>query len=101
MEPQYFAIPICVRYIFKKYIEGTYIYICIYIFRIHICVTLLHTQPGVADRFLKDVKFSVMDLMKDPSAPVEGKVIFKCFSQKCIPYISILDGTVWRGTTIT
>jgi sphinganine-1-phosphate aldolase len=23
---------------------------------VHLCVTLLHTQPGVADKFIKDVK---------------------------------------------
>lgn len=41
---------------------------------IHICVTHIHTQQGVADRFLNDVKTSVADILKDPQAPIEGKM---------------------------
>ena len=26
---------------------------------IHLCCTMLHTQPGVSDRFIKDVKVAV------------------------------------------
>lgn len=41
---------------------------------IHICVTHLHTKPGVADRFLNNVKEEINVIMKKPSAPVEGKM---------------------------
>lgn len=44
------------------------------VFRIHICVTLLHTMDGMADVFIKDVKDSVGEIMKEPGKPVEGKV---------------------------
>lgn len=41
---------------------------------IHICVTHMHTQPGVADKFLNDVRDSLHEIMKNPSLPVEGKM---------------------------
>lgn len=43
-------------------------------YRIHICVTLMHTKNGLADKFLDDVKANVEELMKNPKKPVEGKV---------------------------
>jgi len=39
---------------------------------LHLCVTLLHTQPGVADEFVKDCVESVAEIMKDPSAECGG-----------------------------
>ncbi|XP_053548006.1 sphingosine-1-phosphate lyase 1 [Bombina bombina] len=39
---------------------------------IHICLTLLHTKPGVAQEFVKDVKESVTEIMKDPGAKTTG-----------------------------
>ncbi|KAM9327053.1 sphingosine-1-phosphate lyase 1 [Gastrophryne carolinensis] len=39
---------------------------------IHICLTLLHTKPGVVEQFLKDVKESVCVIMKDPGAKTTG-----------------------------
>lgn len=41
---------------------------------IHICVTHLHTVPGVADQFLSDLHEGVDGIMKDPGVPVEGKM---------------------------
>lgn len=41
---------------------------------IHICVTHVHTKPGVADQFLKDVKTELEIIMETRSTPVEGKV---------------------------
>lgn len=41
---------------------------------IHICVTVLHTQPGVADRFVRDVKEQVAIIMKNPKEKTTGKV---------------------------
>ncbi|MEE6488538.1 hypothetical protein FKM82_015257 [Ascaphus truei] len=39
---------------------------------IHICLTLLHTKPGVAQQFVKDVKESVAVIMKNPRAKTTG-----------------------------
>ncbi|XP_036334273.1 sphingosine-1-phosphate lyase [Rhagoletis pomonella] len=41
---------------------------------IHICITDMHTQPGVADKFLADFNGAVEEIMKDPGRPVEGKM---------------------------
>uniref|UniRef100_A0A6P7FCP7 sphinganine-1-phosphate aldolase n=1 Tax=Diabrotica virgifera virgifera TaxID=50390 RepID=A0A6P7FCP7_DIAVI len=41
---------------------------------IHLCVTRQHTQPGVADKFLEDVRTSLDEILKDPSLPVTGKM---------------------------
>ena len=39
---------------------------------IHICVTLPHTEAGVADRFVNDVASSVKEILKVPQAKNEG-----------------------------
>ncbi|GAA6111147.1 sphingosine-1-phosphate lyase 1 [Tachysurus ichikawai] len=39
---------------------------------IHICVTMLHTQPGVAEQFVKDVKDEVAKIMKNPKEKTTG-----------------------------
>ncbi|MBN1207858.1 MAG: aminotransferase class V-fold PLP-dependent enzyme [Myxococcaceae bacterium] len=44
---------------------------------VHLCVTLRHTQPGVADRFLEDLRAAVAHVQANPSeegtmAPVYG-----------------------------
>ncbi|CAL1578378.1 unnamed protein product [Knipowitschia caucasica] len=39
---------------------------------IHICCTVLHTQPGVADRFVKDVKDAVDVIMQNPNEKTTG-----------------------------
>lgn len=41
---------------------------------IHICITHLHTQPGVADRFISDVRTEVENIMENPDVVLEGKV---------------------------
>lgn len=43
---------------------------------IHLCVTLVHTKPGVADKFVKDVKECVSKIMKDPKAKATGQAAF-------------------------
>lgn len=40
---------------------------------LHICVTLLHTKPKVADRFIKDVQDVTREIMKDPKAQCGGQ----------------------------
>jgi hypothetical protein len=44
---------------------------------VHLCITLRHTQPGVAARFLKDLGAAVADVRANPAteggmAPVYG-----------------------------
>lgn len=39
---------------------------------IHICCTVLHTQPGVADRFVREVKEQVAIIMKNPKEKTTG-----------------------------
>ncbi|XP_048865013.1 sphingosine-1-phosphate lyase 1 [Brienomyrus brachyistius] len=39
---------------------------------IHICVTLLHTKPGVATQFVRDVKEQVAIIMKNPKEKTTG-----------------------------
>ncbi|MBE9570713.1 MAG: aspartate aminotransferase family protein, partial [Proteobacteria bacterium] len=35
---------------------------------VHICLTLRHTRPGVAERFLKDLKSAVAYVKENPDA---------------------------------
>lgn len=37
-------------------------------------MTVLHTQPGVADKFISDVKEISEDILKNPPADVGGSV---------------------------
>ncbi|XP_063047447.1 sphingosine-1-phosphate lyase 1 [Engraulis encrasicolus] len=39
---------------------------------IHICVTVLHTQPGVADKFVSDVQEQVAFILKNPNEKTTG-----------------------------
>uniref|UniRef100_A0A8D8GUW0 sphinganine-1-phosphate aldolase n=1 Tax=Culex pipiens TaxID=7175 RepID=A0A8D8GUW0_CULPI len=41
---------------------------------IHICVTHMHTQNGIADKFVADVRSKVALCMQNPEKPVEGKM---------------------------
>lgn len=34
----------------------------------------MHTAPGVADKFLEDVRIALEDILKEPGIPVEGKM---------------------------
>lgn len=56
---------------------------CISIFcSIHICVTALNTQPGVADQFIKDVRECTAALLKDPAAKSSGMVRYSVSTNK-------------------
>lgn len=37
----------------------------------------MHTQSGVAERFLNDVKTELPKLLLNPTKPVDGKVLIK------------------------
>ena len=39
---------------------------------VHICLTLMHTQTGVADAFLTDLKTVVAECLKSPSSKGDG-----------------------------
>lgn len=43
----------------------------------HICITHMHTQPGVADQFLNDVRSELATILETRDTLVEGKVIVK------------------------
>lgn len=49
---------------------------------IHICVTYTHTQDGIADKFLDDVRNSIKVFMVNPEKPVEGKMAIYGMAQK-------------------
>ncbi|XP_076677403.1 sphingosine-1-phosphate lyase [Andrena cerasifolii] len=57
---------------------------------IHLCVTYIHTQPGVADQFLEDVETELNIIMNNPQTPVEGKLAIYGMSQS-IPDRSIVS----------
>jgi len=56
---------------------------------LHIAVTLNHTKPGVADRFVNDIKGVAQRLMKNPGIKAEGKGAIYGLSQQ-IPDRSII-----------
>lgn len=61
--------------------------------RVHICVTMLHTMDGMADKFIRDVKVAVAEIMKNPGKPIEGKVLIlekKIFMKKKRLFLSDL-----------
>lgn len=41
---------------------------------IHICVTYMHTKPGVADAFVHDVGVELAKLLLEPGKPADGKM---------------------------
>ncbi len=57
---------------------------------IHICVTFLHTQPGVADKFLKDVSEITGEALQDPKACDVGSAAMYGMAQS-LPDRSIVD----------
>ncbi|XP_050449057.1 sphingosine-1-phosphate lyase [Cataglyphis hispanica] len=56
---------------------------------IHICVTHMHTQPGVADQFLKDIKSELNTILETQDTLVEGKLAMYGMSQS-IPDRSVV-----------
>ncbi|XP_020292659.1 sphingosine-1-phosphate lyase isoform X2 [Pseudomyrmex gracilis] len=56
---------------------------------IHICVTHVHTNPGVADQFVEDVRLELETILKTPDTPVEGKLAVYGMSQS-IPDRSVV-----------
>ena len=46
---------------------------------IHLCVTLIHTKPGITDGFVSDLEECVAEIMKDPKAKCGGQVSASCW----------------------
>lgn len=57
---------------------------------IHICVTYLNTQAGVADLFVKDVRECTAEILKDSSVKTSGMAAIYGMSQS-IPDRSIVS----------
>lgn len=49
--------------------------------RIHLAVTLLHTNDGMADKFIKDTTSACAEIMQNPKKPIEGQVEFNEIKQ--------------------
>lgn len=62
---------------------------------IHICITHVHTEPGVADQFLEDVRTELKIIMETPDTPVQGKLAMYGMSQS-IPDRSVV-GDLTKG----
>ncbi|KAG8221966.1 hypothetical protein J437_LFUL007807 [Ladona fulva] len=56
---------------------------------IHLCVTLMHTAKGVADKFLQDVREEIAIVMKSPKDEVCGKMAIYGMAQS-IPDRSVV-----------
>uniref|UniRef100_A0A3P8QKJ3 sphinganine-1-phosphate aldolase n=1 Tax=Astatotilapia calliptera TaxID=8154 RepID=A0A3P8QKJ3_ASTCA len=63
---------------------------------IHICCTVLHTQPGVADHFIRDVKEQVAIIMKNPKEKTTGMVSLLVSQVSFV--LQSVHSSHWRGT---
>lgn len=61
---------------------------------IHICITMLQTKPGVADRFIEDVKTVTAKCLADPKACDKGSAAVYGMAQS-IPDRSIVNEITW------
>jgi len=61
---------------------------------LHLCITLRHTQPGVADRFLTDLKAAVDYVKANPELP--GKMAPVYGMAATIPLRGVIDGMLKR-----
>ncbi|XP_045595073.2 sphingosine-1-phosphate lyase [Procambarus clarkii] len=61
---------------------------------IHLAVTVLHTQPGVADRFINDVREVTEDILKNPSKDVGENAALYGMAQS-IPDRALVGELAW------
>ena len=61
---------------------------------IHICCTLRHTDDGIADQFIKDVKECTAEIMKTPHAKSTGSAAIYGMAQ-AIPDRSLVKEIAW------
>lgn len=59
---------------FSFFFQGSPLFVFLFSHSIHFCVTLVHTRKRVAIQFLKDVRESVTQIMKNPKAKTTGMV---------------------------
>jgi len=57
---------------------------------IHLCVTLVHTKSGVAERFVHDIREAVAVIMEDPKADAGGQAAIYGMAQS-IPDRSLVE----------
>lgn len=57
---------------------------------IHLCVTMVHTKPGIADRFIADFERCTAEILKTPNAKCEGQAAIYGLAQS-IPDRSIVS----------
>ena len=60
----------------------------------HLCITLPHTQPGVADRFLSDLKSAVEQVKTQPAAP--GGLALSYGMAAAIPFRGMVNELLMR-----
>lgn len=60
----------------------------------------MHTQSGVAERFLNDVKTELPKLLLNPTKPVDGKVLIKKQYNRTLKknFFVFLDGNLRFGS---
>ena len=61
---------------------------------IHLCVTMVHTESGVAEKFLADVSEITKTILADPSKYEGGSAAIYGMAQS-IPDRSIIDEMTW------
>lgn len=53
----------------------------------------MHTTPGVADKFLQDVREALEEILKTPDNPVEGKMALYGVAQSISDRSLVVDFT--------
>ena len=61
---------------------------------IHICCTMLHTQEGVAERFVKDVREITAEILANPEAHKGGSVAIYGMAQS-LPDRNLVNEITW------
>ena len=61
---------------------------------IHLCVTMVHTKSGVAERFVSDMREITKEIMANPNKYTGGSAAIYGMAQS-IPDRSIIDEMTW------
>lgn len=78
---------------FFFFFQGLPLIVSLFSRSIHFCVTLVHTRKRVAIQFLKDVRESVTQIMKNPKAKTTGMV------GTCGPFLPVEVEVLLGGAT--
>lgn len=60
----------------------------------HFCITQMHTQDGIKEKFIADIKQNTAEIMKEPNVPAHGAAAIYGMAQS-IPDRSIVSETAW------